>query len=278
MSSISINVMHNLLTKSVSSNRKNNIITMNKVYGILAEIHLRKTLNDLGYSNRISQGGWIFRNVGNGTFGHQTVVLFPMTIIPKKKYPSGGSLESPPHGLHTICSTMHQIGVHSYYCVPIINNTNNFNSIEWNLKQLGVPEDLPYRPIYQSIQDFTTKKNDTNLLTYNTNIRAIPDISIPDELTKESLRVAFQKRFYQEVSDIDGIFWGQQFTYPVEIKEKTSAKDRHVGEYFGLDVGPFVKLAFYAAKKGQLHSLFIVKEINDTTSKRSCKLVVYNIR
>ncbi len=35
-----------------------------------------------------------------------------------------------------------------------------------------------------------------------------------------------------------------------------------MGEYFGLDLGPFVKLAFYAARRGNLRSLFIVREID----------------
>ncbi len=69
------------------------------------------------------------------------------------------------------------------------------------------------------------------------------------------------------MSDIDGIIWGQQYTYPIEIKEKTVAPDNKLGPYFGLDVGPFVKLAFYAAKKGNLHSLFFVREINNTDDR-----------
>ena len=70
-----------------------------------------------------------------------------------------------------------------------------------------------------------------------------------------------------EVSDVDGIFWGERFTYPIEIKEKTVASDNKVGKYFGLDIGPFVKLAFYAAKKGNLHSLFVVKEIDHESTR-----------
>ena len=53
----------------------------------------------------------------------------------------------------------------------------------------------------------------------------------------------------------------------MEIKEKTVATDISVGHYFGLDIGPFVKLAFYAAKKGNLHSLFVVREINNVTNR-----------
>ena len=53
----------------------------------------------------------------------------------------------------------------------------------------------------------------------------------------------------------------------VEIKEKTPGNDNKVGDFFGIDVGPFVKLAFYAAKKGNLHSLFFVREIDDTINR-----------
>jgi hypothetical protein len=40
-----------------------------------------------------------------------------------------------------------------------------------------------------------------------------------------------------------------------------------MGPYFGLDVGPFVKLAFYAAKRGNLHSLYIVREIDNVEER-----------
>jgi hypothetical protein len=95
----------------------------------------------------------------------------------------------------------------------------------------------------------------------------VPSEKVPEEFTKEHLRVVFQTHFFSEMSDIDGIFWGQQYTYPIEIKEKTVAKNPRVGDYFGLDVGPFVKLAFYAAKRGNLHSLFVVREIDNTDDR-----------
>jgi hypothetical protein len=41
-----------------------------------------------------------------------------------------------------------------------------------------------------------------------------------------------------------------------------------MGDYFGIDVGPFVKLSFYAAKRGNLHSIFVVREIEDTTTRK----------
>ena len=88
----------------------------------------------------------------------------------------------------------------------------------------------------------------------------IPTNHVPEVFSKEHFRVTFQSNFLAEVSDVDGIIWGQQYTYPLEIKEKTAGMDKRLGHYFGLDVGPFVKLAFYAAKSGNLHSIFIVKK------------------
>lgn len=95
----------------------------------------------------------------------------------------------------------------------------------------------------------------------------IPDAYVAEEFSKEHLRITMSTRYITEMSDVDGIFWGRQFTYPLEIKEKTSAYDNRLGDYFGLDLGPFVKLAHYAAKRGNLHSLFIVREISDPESR-----------
>lgn len=261
MARLNLNTMRNYLSRSISS------INQNKVNGMLAEIDLRNTLSDLGFGGRISQGGWIMRNVGEGVFGHETIVVFPQTIVPDTDYLIGREFEQPDLALHTICSTMHQIGVRSYYCVPSIEIDNNSESITWNTKQLGIPENLPYTPLIPTIQNFSNRERRYNFLRYNTNSDHIPAASIPEEFTKEHLRVAFQNQFMCEMSDIDGIFWGQQYTYPIEIKEKTAANDSKLGDYFGLDVGPFVKLAFYAAKKGNLHSLFFVREINNTIDR-----------
>jgi hypothetical protein len=128
--------------------------------------------------------------------------------------------------------------------------------------------DTPYEPLATKMAAyFRARDRSYNFLRYTTDTSSIPDESVADEFSKENLRVAFQSRFMSEISDVDGIFWGQQITYPLEIKEKTAATNNKLGEFFGLDIGPFVKLAFYAAKRGNLHSLFIVREINNPVSR-----------
>ncbi|MGC8618718.1 MAG: hypothetical protein ACP5UZ_08320, partial [Thermoplasmata archaeon] len=104
-------------------------------------------------------------------------------------------------------------------------------------------------------------------LKYKTDVSAIPDQGLEVEFTKELLRVSVASLYMAEISDIDGVFWGNRIAYPLEIKEKKSASDPKIGEYFGLDVGPFTKLAFYAARSGNMESLFIVREITDTDTR-----------
>jgi hypothetical protein len=257
MSKLNIDAMHGYLSRSISS------INRNKINGMLAEIDLRNHLQQLGFGNRISQGGWIVRSTGDGFFGHHTNVFFPMTITPNSNYSGDRKFEEPPRRLHTICSTMHQIGIHSYFCLPVIEEDNNPESVMWYSTQLGIPEDDSYHELTGSVNNFIERSRNYNFLKYHTDSAQIPEDYIAEEFSKENLRVTFQNKFMCEMADIDGVFWGERYTYPIEIKEKTCANDNRLGPYFGIDAGPFVKLAFYAAKKGNLHSIFIVKEIDN---------------
>lgn len=257
MSSLAVNSMRSFLSKSMSS------LNRNKLNGLLAEIDFRAYLTEIGYGDRVSIGGWIARSVGAGVFGHETVVIFPEIIEPDKEYSPSRALPAPTHGLHTICSTFHQIGIRSLFCAPVISEYENPESIMWKSVQLGLPIQQEFKTFPESIEDFSRRTRRYNFLRYKTDSNPIPDSSVPEEFTKEHIRVAFQTYYLQEMSDVDGILWGNQYTYPLEIKEKTAASDSKLGEYFGLDLGPFVKLAFYAAKRGNLHSIFIVREINN---------------
>lgn len=253
--------MRQFLSKSISG------FNQNKLNGLLAEVEFRNYLESLGFADRVSVGGWIARNVGPGDFGHHTAVFFPSTIQPGVDYSSTTQLPVPRIGLHTICATFHQLGISSYFCTPVVVRQDDPTSIQWHSVQLGLPTQQEYVPFPHQLQGFSFRGRGYSFLRYNTDVSPIPDAPVPDEFSKEHLRVDFQTRFMAEISDVDGILWGQRYTYPVEIKEKTPAYDNKLGEYFGLDVGPFVKLAFYAAKHGNLHSIFVVREIDNVTQR-----------
>lgn len=224
-------------------------------------------LNGLGMKKRLISSplmaikGWDTKN------GWQATLFFPETIKPFQDYSTERPLPNPDYGLHTICATFHQIGIHSYFCSPVVEESGNTDSIKWRAVQLGLPVQQGYGNFPENIQGFQGRPRRYNFLRYSLDVDSIPETTVPEEFSKEHLRVSFQNQFMCEMSDVDGIFWGNQYTYPVEIKEKTAAADNKLGAFFGLDVGPFVKLAFYAAKRGNLHSVFVVREIDNQVDR-----------
>lgn len=267
MNSISLEAMREYLSRSMHSGRGSTVINRNKLNGMLAEIDFRNYISSLGFGDRVSMGGWILRNEGPGVFGHYNAVIFPEIILPGNDYGPGHAMASPPIRLHSICAIFHQIGINSYFCRPIIACNNDLASIEWICVELGLPSEAPSAPFPSGITGFNMRRRRHNFLTNHTDVAAIPNDAVPEEFSKEHLRVTFQNSFLSEISDVDGVFWGSRIVYPIEIKEKTPAPDNKLGDYFGIDIGPFVKLAFYASKRGDLHSLFVVREIDNVEQR-----------
>lgn len=255
--------MRAYLTRSISS------LNDNKLNGLLAEIEFRKHLASLGFEDRVSLGGWIARSEGEGNFARHTVALFPETILPDRDYPTEGAPPAPTTRLHTIASKFHETGIRAYFCYPRVPVSENPELITWMATQMGLPSNQPYEEFPDHVAEgFRPRGKRYQFLKYKTDAERIPQAAVPEEFSKEHLRIAFQSKYMCEMSDLDGVLWGAKVTYPVEIKEKTVAPDdRRLGPYFGLDVGPFVKLAFYAARRGNLSSLFIVREIGNRTNR-----------
>lgn len=263
MSTVSESEMRAYLSQSIAS------LNRNKLNGLLAEVDFRAHLKSLGFGDRVSRGGWIARRLGAGEFAHQTAVFFPETIQPGGAYPGSRSPPQADVGLHTICATFHQTGIFAYFCAATVAEAATGKTVTWRSIQLGVPSSEEYKPFPQSVAAlFSARTRRYKFLRHKTDTSSVPSSAIAEEFSKENLRVAFQTEFRAETSDVDGILWGQRHTYPLEIKEKTPAFDNRMGEFFGLDVGPFVKLAYYAARRGNLHSLFIVREIDSVETRR----------
>ncbi len=262
MAALSIAAMRGYLAKSISS------LNQNKINGLLAEVSLREHLRAIGYGERVSPGGWIVRSKGPGIFAKSAAVLFPEWLAVGKDYALGRDAPDPPVGLHAVCSSFHQSGITAYFCSATVAREDDTSSLTWRAVQLGLPKVGPPADFPECLSGYTTRPSRYNFLRYRTDTSGIPEGSVPEEFAKEHLRVSVGTRLLVEPSDVDGILYGQRFAYPLEIKEKTAARDRAVGEFFGLDLGPFVKLAFYAARRGMLHSIFVVREIDDPSTRR----------
>jgi len=254
---LNLDAMRQYLSRSLSS------VNENKLRGILAEIDFRQTLVNLGFADRVSPGGWIARSTEEGHFGHSIIAMFPETIQPDRAY---DSMEAPslPPGLHSVSATLFQRGISPYFCYPRIDSDNDPESVLWTFLQLGLPTPQQGKVFPFEIPEFSQRLRKYPFLKYQKDTSGLTDLAVPDVFSKENMRVTFNSYYYAEMSDIDAIFWGNRFTYPIEIKEKSVATGSpRTGPYFGLDQGPFVKLAFYAAKQSNLHSLFVVREIDN---------------
>src|SRR5262245_56010724 len=131
MPSLSAQAMRGYLSRSISS------LNQNKLRGLLAEVELRRYLRELGYVDRVSPGGWIARREGANEFGRHTIVLFPEVVRPDQDYPIGRQLPNPALGLHTICATFHQSGIHAFFCAAEVGVNDDSTSMRWRSVQLG---------------------------------------------------------------------------------------------------------------------------------------------
>lgn len=252
--------MRAFLSRSISS------VNDNKIHGIIAETEFRDYIAGLGYGAHISPGGWIIRSTSPVAFGARTAVLFPETVVPRKSYAPGARLAPVPPRLHTIASVFYHIGVDAYYCQPSIGLRGDPLSLSWQTTRLGGPVAGTSATLTDVMARFGPRKR-YNFLRYKSKANAITAALVPTEFSKEHLRVSIQTASIVECSDVDGIFWGQRTTYPIEIKEKTAATDSRLGPYFGIDAGPFAKLAFYASRQRNMSSLFVVREIDSAHSR-----------
>lgn len=260
MVSISIEAMRVYLSKSIRE------IHSHRLSDIWTESHFRYYLETLGFAEQITFGGWIFRSEGQGNFGHHTLMFFPEIISPEESYSADRNLPVPDFGLHTICSAFEQIAVPVYFCSPVIDENNFANSINWFITRIGEPKRQHYIPVADGIHNFGKRIRRYNWLTANSETSLIPDSVVPEAFSREHFRITFQDNFMSELSDVNGILRGRQFTYFLEIKEMIPAEDNRVGEYFRLELGSFIKLAFFA-KRRNFHSIFVVREIDNPSDK-----------
>ena len=229
---------------------------------------LRDWLRPHEFDERLAPSSLFFERPGIGKFFSETVALFPEVCTDVSELTQGRALTEPSRGLHTLCSTFYQIGIRSFFCSLQIGDAADPATWRWQALRLGTPTEEQWQPLEQALAPYLGQRTrNYNWLQYHTDTSRIADAFVTEEFLKEHLRVSALTPYTAEISDVDGILWGNEKTYPLEIKEKTAASDSKLGDYFGIDVGPFVKLAYYAAKRGNLHSLFVVREIEDTTTR-----------
>jgi hypothetical protein len=86
--------------------------------------------------------------------------------------------------------------------------------------QLGVPTQRPYVEFPDGLSQFVARSRKHNFLSGKSDAAKIPATALAEEFSKEHLRVTFQSKFFSEIADVDGVFWGQQYTIPWKLRKR----------------------------------------------------------
>ncbi|PSD44211.1 hypothetical protein C7E23_03030 [Elizabethkingia anophelis] len=107
-------------------------------------------------------------------------------------------------------------------------------------------------PLANVTANFTTRNGLRGMRAYALNRidRTIPvwsDTATVTELFwKEYARYFLHRQFLVSSNDLDFFIVGNSGrAYPIEFKSKTAAVDNSLGDWFGIDIGPFSKLSFF---------------------------------
>src|SRR5271165_5981228 len=91
-----------------------------------------------------------------------------------------------------ICATFHQSGIAAFYCTATVGAADDASAVNWHAVKLGVPGREEYQELVNAITplQFTERDRPYNYLRYHTDAGALPDAAVPEEFSKEHLRVA----------------------------------------------------------------------------------------
>lgn len=244
----------------------------NKIPGLVAELDFAAHLDTMGFGDRLVRGGWIVEPE-SPQFYQDRVALFPA--------PFGSSNAVPATPVITAAQYLRGAGMRTLYCVPIsVNGT----SVEWKAAEMSGPSVGEPSPLVDWFAGFPPRRRAYVKRTPNANVAPIANVDrveLDVLFARESMLDVIRADHLVTANDLDYLVWGRRATYPVEIKEKTVAglgrvragqnraqRPDAIGPWLGLDIGPFSKLACFAAAGAGQDSLFVVREIEDRVSRR----------
>lgn len=263
-------------------------INENKIKGIVSEVRFQKLLYDRGL--HYIPGGWILEP-GKNTEA-EIPALRKICLIPKEwRFSWQASDQSnrnanPTPAEISAYNYFRDVGVTTYILLP--------KDIREDAFELPVPKKLSPtdRAIYPR-----SYKLDFNTINPRGHLESVPFAKVMEFFPKRTgnmgLRIYANEidrdRFpWTDADVVASLFWFEYAryycsitnlvsnndldlflvgnsgaVYPIELKSKTPAEDRSLGEWFGLDVGPFLKMTFFTTKSINKDALYIVEEVDE---------------
>lgn len=260
-------------------------INENKLKGIKAEVDFR------GYLKKKKvhyiPGGWIL-SPGKNTHveipSKEKICLLPIEIgFSWVSTGQGGNNITP--ALMSAYNYFRQVGVTTYFVVPEpidevgfklpskkqgatramyprsynllfkkISSNGQFEDVNMS----DVMKNFPHRNGNIGMRCNQVNRIDRNKVPWN-------DAEIVRDLFWfEYARYYCQVEYLVSNNDLDLFIIGTSGSaYPVELKSKLPVEDDKLGDWFGLDIGPFAKMSFFTSNSMNTDALYVVEEVDE---------------
>lgn len=259
-------------------------INQNKIKGINAEIRFEAYLNSHAIRplfDYIIPGGWILAPGRNTNINPTTKGRIAILPIPKSFSWTNGLITIPFAAQVLAESYFRQVGITTYFVMYDTSGNalieNNFAIPMAGNYQISYPLEfykigangLVQVPLTQVTANFTARNGLIGMRAYALHriIRHDPiwnNSAIVTELFwKEYSRYFIHRQFLVSSNDLDFFIVGKSGkAYPIEFKSKTVVVDNSIGDWFGIDVGPFSKLSFFVSLSNNMEALYFVEEVD----------------
>ena len=256
----------------------------NKIKGITAELRFEAFLKTASVSQLykyLIPGGWIMEPSQNTIInpptqgriaiipiptafswsGNVTTLPFPAQVLAESYFSQVGIST-----YFTKYDTQRNINIENTFVIPATKNYQTAYTLDFfKISTLGlIPETLPV-----IMRNFTNRKGLVGLRAYinnkiNSNQYPWNDVQLVTNLFwKEYSRYFLHRRFLASANDLDFFLIGlSNKAYPVEFKSKTVVSNSKMGDWFGLDIGPFAKLSYFVSLSNNMEALYFVEEVD----------------
>jgi hypothetical protein len=235
--------------------------TRNKAVGALAELLFQtEVVHRYQLERKIVEGCWIFTPPVADFYARREA--FFLHRIDREEGTPLASLAVPPPVVQA-SQYLRRLGIRSFYAIP---DTDTALPFEWKAVDLSSEAIGAPQAISSFMKDFPARMG-KRVVRGGADVSAfanLQDDALLGALTKESFADACMTKWKISAVDVDYFLFGRREILPIEIKEKDPAPDKIMGRYFGLDVGPFIKLSYFF-KAGE--TVYVVREIDNKVQR-----------
>lgn len=260
-------------------------INDNKIKGIVAELAFKSFLNEQAV--HYIPGGWIMCP-GNKSLNEvptrQKICLLPRSTTFSWQEPTAPAVAPVTPAEIAAYNYFRQVGVKAYLVCPSEVVEADFTipqpshgkerafyprNYPLEFKSISPVGQLQTNPVEEVFSEFPTRNGNSGLRCSEVNRIVANQAPWTDNEAIARLFWFEYARYFVQVdylvsnNDLDLFILGPSGScFPVELKSKAVANDNSLGDWFGIDMGPYAKLAFFTANAMNTDALYVVQEVD----------------